>query len=117
MSEKQTFSVGDRIEHTCIACGEDCGHIVSSLGKRGQITRITCPMCGSRVAYKADSSAPKDLSDGKTSIPYDQSRAYRKGETVTHQMFGAGRVTAVIQPHKMDVLFADRMRRLVCGNN
>ncbi|HZJ42902.1 MAG TPA: hypothetical protein VFD63_03975 [Pyrinomonadaceae bacterium] len=117
MSERQTFSVGDRIEHTCVACGEDCGHIVSSLGKRGQITRITCPMCGSRVAYKADSSAPRNLSDGKTSIPYDQSRAYRKGETVAHQLFGAGRVTAVIQPHKMDVLFADRMRRLVCGNS
>jgi hypothetical protein len=30
-----------------------------------------------------------------------------------HAMFGEGEVTAIIEPHKMDVLFADRMRRLI----
>jgi hypothetical protein len=30
-----------------------------------------------------------------------------------HPMFGEGEVTAVIEPRKIDVLFSDRMRRLI----
>jgi hypothetical protein len=30
-----------------------------------------------------------------------------------HQHFGEGEVTAIIETGKMDVLFADRMRRLI----
>jgi hypothetical protein len=30
-----------------------------------------------------------------------------------HPSFGEGEVTAIIEPGKMDVLFADRMRRLI----
>lgn len=30
-----------------------------------------------------------------------------------HPNFGEGEVTAVIEPGKIDVLFADRMRRLI----
>jgi hypothetical protein len=49
-------------------------------------------------------------------MPYSQTRVYRKGENLNHPIFGAGQVTALVQPAKMDVLFADRLRRLVCGN-
>jgi hypothetical protein len=45
--------------------------------------------------------------------PYDQTRAYRTGQTMMHPTFGQGEVTALIEPQKIDVLFADRMRRLV----
>ena len=117
MSDKPTFVLGDRIEHTCATCGEDGGHIVSALGKKGQITRITCPMCNSSVPYKLNMSAPRERAASKQGNPYDQGRIYRKGETLTHQTFGSGQVTALIQPNKMDVLFADRLRRLVCGTH
>jgi hypothetical protein len=30
-----------------------------------------------------------------------------------HPIFGAGEVTALIEPQKIDVLFSDRMRRLI----
>jgi hypothetical protein len=32
---------------------------------------------------------------------------------MVHPMWGAGEVTAIIEPRKIDVLFADRIRRLV----
>jgi hypothetical protein len=35
---------------------------------------------------------------------------------LVHSTFGEGEVTAIIEPQKMDVLFADRMRRLVHAN-
>lgn len=115
MVEKQAFNVGDRIEQLCLTCGEERGHIVIALGKKGQITRISCPMCGSTCAYKAavETRRSKELVSG---MPYSQTRIYRKGENLTHHIFGAGQVTALVQPAKMDVLFSDRLRRLICGN-
>jgi hypothetical protein len=32
---------------------------------------------------------------------------------MVHPIFGPGEVTALIEPQKIDVLFADRIRRLV----
>lgn len=115
MTEK-TISVGDRIDYLCLTCGEERGHVVTALGKKGQITRIGCPMCDTQVVYKTSTSSSPATSRSAAGVPYDQARTYRKGETLTHHMFGAGQVTALVQPHKMDVLFADRLRRLVCGN-
>lgn len=32
---------------------------------------------------------------------------------MTHDKFGRGEVTAVIEPHKIDVLFGDQTRRMI----
>jgi len=110
MKENQVFMVGDRIEHMCVTCNEERGHIVASVSRTGKITRVSCPICGARVAYKAGSIRK---TSNITSAPYDRTRTYRKGQTLMHATFGEGEVTAIIEPHKMDVLFADRMRRLI----
>jgi uncharacterized protein (TIGR00290 family) len=36
-----------------------------------------------------------------------------QGQTMMHPAFGEGEVTAIIEPGKIDVLFADRIRRLI----
>lgn len=110
MEEKQIFKVGDRIEQMCLTCKEERGHVVASVSTRGKITRVSCPICGARVPYKAGSIR---RSSNTVSAPYDRRRSYRKGQTLMHSMFGEGEVTAIIEPNKMDVLFADRMRRLI----
>ena len=49
----------------------------------------------------------------KTPSPYDRTLTYRAGQSRTHQMFGIGEVTGLIDPQKIDVLFQDRLRRLI----
>ena len=110
MDEKIPFKVGDRVDQMCINCNEERGHIVVSVSKTGSITRVGCPMCGSRVTYRAGTTRRSSATAG---APYDRARTYRKGQTLIHPTFGEGEVTAVIEPQKMDVLFADRMRRLI----
>jgi DNA-directed RNA polymerase subunit RPC12/RpoP len=83
---------------------------VVSLSKIGKITRVECPMCGSRVMYQAGTTR---RASNKVGAPYDRTRMYRKGQTLVHPMFGQGEVTAIIEPQKMDVLFADRIRRMM----
>jgi len=110
MEEKKVFNIGDRVDQMCLACKEERGHIVVSLGKTGRITRVSCPMCASRVTYKSGTTRRAST---KISAPYDRSGTYRKGQTLIHPTFGEGEVTAIIEPKKMDVLFADRIRRLI----
>jgi hypothetical protein len=110
MEAKPTFKVGDRVEQMCLDCKEERGHVVASVTKTGRITRVSCPICGSRVPYRAGAVRRSSAAAG---TPYDPTRTYRKGQTLTHPTFGEGEVTALIEPRKMDVLFADRMRRLI----
>ena len=112
-TEKQTFAVGDRVEQMCVTCGEERGHIVASATKKGRPTRVSCPVCGSRTPYKRADGAPRSRTSTKVSAPYDMGHTYRRGQTFTHPTFGVGEVTAIIEPRKIDVLFADRVRRLI----
>jgi len=110
MEEKTVFKLGDRVDQMCITCNEERGHIVVSLSKAGRITRVSCPMCASRVTYHAGTTG---RTSNKVGAPYDRGRTYRKGQTLIHATFGEGEVTAIVEPQKMDVLFADRMRRMI----
>ena len=110
--EKQIYTVGERVEKFCVACGEERGHVVASVTKRGQISRVSCPQCGTRSTFKSVAGA-RTTGAPKTGAPYDQTRTYRAGQSMTHPVFGSGEVTAVVDPQKIDVLFNDRMRRLI----
>ena len=110
MEEKTVFKIGDRIDQMCLSCNEERGHVVVSVSKTGRITRVGCPMCASRVTYRGGTAF---RASAKSGAPYDRTRTYRKGQTLLHPTFGEGEVTAVIEPQKMDVLFADRIRRLI----
>src|ERR1044072_5858536 len=50
--EKQVFTVGERIDKFCAVCAEDRGHIVASVTKRGQISRVRCPKCSTVSTFK-----------------------------------------------------------------
>jgi len=113
MEEKRAFEVGDRVEQMCVTCNEERGHVVASISKSGKVTRVSCPICGSRVPYHAGLT---QRTSAKAGAPYDRTRTYRRGQLLLHPTFGEGEVTAIIEPQKMDVLFADRLRRLIHAN-
>ena len=113
--EKQQYAVGDRVEKFCAVCGEERWHIVALINKRGQISRVSCPQCGTRSPFKRRAGVTSGHAAAKESAAYDWTRTYRKGQTMMHPTFGLGEVTALIEPQKIDVLFADRVRRLIHG--
>ena len=87
--------------------------MVASVNKRGQISRVDCPKCGTRSTFKSGAGLAADHAAAKAGAPYDRTYTYRKGQTMTHPTYGIGEVTALIEPQKIDVLFNDRMRRLI----
>jgi hypothetical protein len=112
MKEHQ-YVVGDRVEKLCESCGVERGHVVVSLNKRGKVSRVNCPRCGLITAFKRSGTSKNQRPSTTTGAPYDWTRTYRKGQTMTHPTFGVGEVTAVIEPQKIDVLFSDKLRRLI----
>jgi hypothetical protein len=93
-------------------CGEERGHVVASVTQGGRISRVSCPKCGTRSSYKAGGGTGTRAA-ANPGAPYDPKHTYRAGQSLTHPVFGVGEVTAVIDTLKIDVLFSDRMRRLI----
>src|SRR5215208_453998 len=110
--DKQVHNVGERTEKLCAVCKEERGHIVASINKRGGINRVDCAKCGTRTACKQSASTARRRS-AQPGSPYDRTQTYRAGQTITHPNYGQGEVTALIEPQKIDVLFSDRLRRLI----
>ena len=110
--DKQIHIVGGRADKLCAVCKEERGHIITSVTKRGHISRVSCPKCATVSTFKgaARTAQRPSLQPG---APYDQTRLYRTGQTMTHSTYGQGEVTSLIEPQKIDVLFADRLRRLI----
>lgn len=113
MSE-ELHSIGDRVEKMCPDCNAELGHIVKTLTKLGKISRVTCSKCGKVGTYTRTANAGKiEKLKGKTGTPYDQTHTYRAGQIMDHSAFGIGEVLKVPNSKMIDVLFMDKIRRLV----
>ena len=112
--KKQTYTVGENVEKFCPACDEQLGHIVKSVTKTGAVSRVNCSKCGLLGTYKPNALLSKMQGlRAKTGEPYSQSLTYRAGQIMAHSSFGTGEVMTVFDTKTIDVLFADRVRRLV----
>src|SRR3989442_12034374 len=106
MEEIQIVKTGDRVEQMCVTCNEERGHIVASVTTKGRITRVSCPICGSRVPYKKGTTRRASV---KAGAPYHRARTYRKRQNLLHSTLGEGEMTALLETQKKEVLFSDRM--------
>lgn len=108
------YNVGDRVEKVCPECDEQLGHIVKSVTKLGRVSRVICSECGTVGTFKASSAKLKpDKSKQKSGDPYDPSKTYKSGQIMEHDAFGRGKVVEVLENRMIDVLFPDRLRRLI----
>jgi len=102
--EKETYAVGQRADKLCAKCNEERGHIVTSVTKRGQISRVSCSKCCTVSSFKLSSRTSPQRS-AQAASPYDRTRVYRAGQTMVHTTFGVGEVTAVIESRERLMCF------------
>lgn len=111
--KKGKFIVGDSILLICSGCGGESPHSIESVTKLGKISKTNCIGCGAVSTYSRGVKTSFELGNSSPAQPYDPSKKYRKGMAMTHSLFGFGEVTAVPDPHKIDVLFGNKTRRLI----
>jgi len=107
------YEIGQRVDKWCTVCDEERGHVVASVSVKGRATRVSCPICGTRGTFKDGGRSSVTTGAGFDAQPYDWTHSYRVKPLINHPTYGVGEVVALIEPRKMDVLFADRIRRLV----
>jgi hypothetical protein len=110
---ERLYSVGQRVDKWCTVCGEERGHVVVSVSVKGRVTRVSCPICETRGSFKSGAKSSVKTGSGIEAEPYDWTHTYRVRQLINHPTYGLGEVVVLIEPKKVDVLFADRIRRLV----
>lgn len=111
--KKEVYTVGDLVEMMCSTCDIEQMHKIAAATKQGSVTNAVCEVCETASKFSRGVKTSVSVGRGKNASPYDRMRKYKKGQAMTHGVFGRGEVTAVIEPQKIDVLFADKTRRLI----
>ncbi|MBV9216548.1 MAG: hypothetical protein JO053_10250 [Acidobacteria bacterium] len=115
--KKEAFTVGQTIESMCSVCEVDQKHVVRAVTKLGAITQAACEACETVTTFSRGAKTSVSVGKGKNASPYDRTRVYRKGQSMMHDKFGRGEVTAVVDSNKIDVLFGDQTRRMIHAQN
>tara|TARA_R110002073_G_scaffold332410_4_gene518385 strand:+ start:10007 stop:10465 length:459 start_codon:yes stop_codon:yes gene_type:complete len=108
----------------CPACNEECFHRVTFEDK--EVRHIRCELCSavhvcaSKGSFHArieslDHAQVADAAEHPEADCYQSSSAFGPTDVFAHPSFGLGYVVEVLPPSKMEVLFADKVRVLVCG--
>jgi len=116
---------GHTFEISCESCGDKAPHNVTCAGK--EICHFHCSACRAVNAYLVGPAGEKKVGKhqdhaalmerkGKQDQVYSASTTFTDGQYFKHPKFGRGYVLAVASPPtKMEVLFEDQKRVLVCG--
>jgi len=128
------LSVGGYMKYHCSRCDLELGHTIVAM-MNGIPIRVRCNTCGSERNYRTKKvlmerpSEPRRLkartnsdvyqqklqdSVIKTPRRYQASESFAVGDVVDHPKFGRGIVTKVIPPDRMDILFQDETKTLLC---
>jgi len=115
VTKKEAFTVGQTIDSPCSVCEIEQKHIVKTATKQGVITQVACEVCETITTLSRGVKTSMSTGSSKNAAPYDRTRTYKKGQSMTHDKFGRGEITAVLDTHKIDVLFGDTTRRMIHG--
>ena len=113
----EVYSVDQSVELMCSACDMEQNHRIQGVTKQGKITSAICESCQTVSKFTRGVKTSMALGTTKTASPYDRMRKYRLGQAMTHNVFGHGEVTSVIEPQKIDVLIGGQTRRLIHAQN
>lgn len=140
IKDKDKTSVGQNVVTMCTNCKLDLDHVVVCHNLEGIIEKVKCHTCGSEHKYHPDKSeslkstvkkvtksrrtkkkdpardfeALTEKFQHKNSKQYSMSESFHTDDVIEHKTFGRG-VVVNASSVKMEVVFADKARLLVCN--
>jgi hypothetical protein len=127
-----TLTVGQDLDAWCIKCKLELAHVLVSLNRANRPHRVECKTCRDVHAYRvtAPSARSKSTStprttdydrgmrnkDVSTATEYAVSGTYAVDQLISHKTLGIGLVTGHRGNHKIEVLFPDGPKLLMCGS-
>ena len=111
MEQQQSHKLGERVEKFCEACKEERGHVVASLTKSGNISRVSCPVCGTRSTFRADGGV-RARAAASPGAPYDPARTYREIRATFETEFERNYVSWLLGRHDGNISAAAREAKM-----
>jgi len=135
--DKDRTPISENVITKCTKCKMELNHVVVANNAAGIVERVQCLTCGSEHKYhpekkKATKRTSKksiftqevDLTKNfeilaqkfkeKKPLPYSMTGSFKNDDVVDHNTFGMGIVISASRD-KMEVVFSDRSRLLVCN--
>ena len=143
MSKKKKIEAGSEINSRCLKCKDVTNHTVFAMVD-DKVAKVECNVCGGRHNYRPEKPANEAASKRKATraasiakvklaeaealfdkmldgrgpyqaIPYGMNDIFKVGDLLNHQIFGLGIVTETVMPNKIEVIFRQQSKLLICG--
>ncbi|MBI4966324.1 MAG: hypothetical protein HY913_23800 [Desulfomonile tiedjei] len=121
--------IGNRVQRVqCLTCGGDHKYYPPKFGTKDEPEKRHLKIAPAekgrksvdRVAAKAQSewsTFMKDMPPDYEPRPYKVSGSYKQAEFIEHPVFGIGRVLDLVGAEKMQVIFKDGRKILICNKS
>ena len=143
MKKEQKIVAGSEINSRCLKCKDVTNHTVFAMVD-GKIAKVECNVCGGRHNYRPEKPASEAASKRKATraasiaeaklaknealfdemvagrsqsqaIPYGMNDIFKENDLLNHPIFGLGIVTETVMPNKIEVMFRQQSKLLICG--
>jgi hypothetical protein len=142
LKTEKKIEAGSEINSRCLKCKAVTNHTVIAM-VNGKVAKVLCNVCGGRHNYRPEKPEPAGPAKRKTARPnvagirqakaeayfeeqiagrdpfkalvYDMTGIYKEGDLIDHPIFGLGVVTERVMPDKIEVLFRQGSKLLICG--
>ena len=142
MKTEKRNEAGSEINSRCLKCKAVTNHTIIALVD-GKVAKVLCNVCGGQHNYRPEkpeqtavvkkarpSSASANARQAKVdahfeemvagrdpseALAYDMTGIFKEGDLLDHPTFGLGVVIARVMPDKIEVLFRQESKLLICG--
>lgn len=143
MKKEKKIEAGSEIDSRCLKCKDVTNHTIIAMAK-GKIARVECNVCAGRHIYRPEKPASAAAEQRKTTrasslanaklakaeahydellaglnpakaVVYSMTGIFKEGALLDHPIFGLGVITERIMPDKIEVMFRQETKLLICG--
>ena len=143
MKNEKKIEAGNEINSRCLKCKDVTNHTIVAMAD-GKIAKVVCNVCGGRHNYRPESPANAAAAKRKTTraasmakaksakieaqyeellaernpskaLSYAMTDIYKENDLLDHPLFGLGVITEKVLPNKIEVLFREGSKLLICG--
>ncbi|MHB8808604.1 MAG: hypothetical protein ACYC9M_01135 [Desulfobulbaceae bacterium] len=142
MKNEKKIEAGSEINSRCLKCKAVTNHTIIALVD-GKVVKVLCNVCGGQHNYRPEKpeqaaalkkARPSSASanarqakvearfeemvagrDSSQALAYDMTGIFKEGDLLDHPTLGLGVVTERVMPDKIEVLFRQGSKLLICG--
>ncbi len=142
MTTAKKLKAGNEIDSRCLKCKDITNHTIIAMAEE-KVAKVQCNVCGGRHNYrpaKPEKTATKKKKatprkstaiskeakaiayfekmiegrDQAMALAYEMTGNFQEEDLLDHPVFGLGLVTRTIMPNKIEVLFKEGSKLLIC---